>query len=60
MNLGKADKCAINDILAVMCDKKMYVNEKKLYLTAIDLLYDLGYYDEGINNNEPSLYLRNR
>lgn len=60
MNLGKADKRAINDILAVMGDKKMYVNEKKLYLTAIDLLYDLGYYDDGSNNNEPSLYLRNR
>lgn len=52
-------KCAINDILCILGDKKMYVNEKKLMLEAIDKLYWLGYYEFGCNHNgNTSLYRR--
>lgn len=43
-------KRAINDILSVMGDTKMYVNEKKLYINAIDILYNLDYYEDGSNS----------
>lgn len=52
-------KCAINDILCVLGDKKMYVNEKKLFIESIDKLYWLGYYEYGIKHKEnTSLYRR--
>lgn len=55
----EAKKCAINDILCVLGDKKMYINQKKLFIEAIDKLYRLDYYEYGINHNgNTSLYRR--
>lgn len=57
--LEPSAKCAINDILCVLGDKKMYINQKKLFIESIDKMYWLGYYDYGINHNEnTSLYRR--
>lgn len=59
--LSKENQLAINDILSVMGDRKMYINEKKLYINAIDLLHKLGYYKKEVNNSEKvSLYWRYR
>jgi hypothetical protein len=35
---------AIYDIRQVLQDKKMYINEKNLYIKSIDLLCRVGYY----------------
>lgn len=58
-SLEEDAKLAINDILCVLGDKNMYVNEKKLFLEAIDKLYFLGYYEYGSKHKEnTSLYRR--
>lgn len=52
---------AISDILYVLRDNKMYINEKKMWLNAIDLLNYLGYYKASVNDNEKvSLFGDNR
>lgn len=57
----KEQQAAINDILSVIGDSKMYVPEKKLYINAIDKLYHLGYYYKEDNHSEKvSLYWRFR
>lgn len=43
---------AINDTLFVLRDKKMFISEKKMWLTAIDLLSRLGYYKSSVNGKE--------
>lgn len=60
--LNRENQLAINDILSVMGDRKMYINEKKLYINSIDLLHKLGYYKKEVNNNSEkvSLYWRFR
>lgn len=53
----KEQQAAINDILCFLGDRKMYVNEKKLYINSIDKLYSLGYYYKEDNQGEKvSLY----
>lgn len=55
INLQEADSCnesAIHDVLYVLRDKKMWINEKKFYITTIDLLDRLGYYRSRCNNGE--------
>lgn len=47
-----SDQAVIHDILYVLRDKKMYINEKKMWLNAIDLLNQLGYYRARANSNE--------
>lgn len=56
------NQLAVNDILSVFGDKKMYIQEKKLYINAIDKLFHLGYYKSGYNTQgeKVSLYSRFR
>ena len=55
------DNPAISDVLYVLRDSKMYINEKKMWLKAIDLLNSLGYYKASANDNEKvSLFEDNR
>ena len=42
--LDKEDKRAINDLLFIANNKKMYINEKGYLQKLVDLLYNLGYY----------------
>lgn len=46
------NECAISDILTVLRSTSMYVPEKKLFINAIDKLYNLGYYERECNNGE--------
>ena len=42
--LDLEDKRAINDLLRIANDPKMYINEKGYLQKLVDLLYNLGYY----------------
>lgn len=49
----------MHDVLYVLRDKKMYINEKKMWLNAIDLLRHLGYYKvRGNDSEKASLFVR--
>lgn len=55
INLQDTDKeneGALSDILYVVRDKKMWINEKKFYITTIDLLQRVGYYRSRSNDGE--------
>lgn len=51
----------ISDVLFVLRDRKMYISEKKMWLLAIDILRESGYYGSSDNDTEKvSVFEENR